>query len=59
MLISVLRVGMEMRAAQARYFKSPRDSDERRDALRQSVSLERKFDAMAATALRRVEEPPA
>jgi hypothetical protein len=53
LLVEALRLAVDMRAAQARYFKARRDSEEKRDALRQSVTLERKFDALAVRALRR------
>lgn len=55
LLIESLRVAVEMRTAQARYFRAPRDSDEKREALRQSKALERKFDALAPQALRHAE----
>jgi hypothetical protein len=55
MLIETLRIGAAMRAAQARYFKAPRNSEEKSAALRESVTLERKFDGLSARALRSVE----
>ena len=51
-LAEALRVGIQMRAAQVRYFKAVRGSDEKSAALRQSVALERKFDTLAAVAAR-------
>jgi hypothetical protein len=51
-LVAVVRIGVQMRAAQARYFKAVRGSDEKSAALRESVALERRFDALAAEALR-------
>jgi hypothetical protein len=54
-LVAALRVGIQMRAAQARYFKAARGSDEKSAALRESVALERRFDTLAADALRHAE----
>jgi hypothetical protein len=54
-LLEALRVGVEMRTAQARYFKAQRNSDEKRDALRQSVVLERQFDQRAGRAIKLTE----
>ena len=54
-LVAVVRIGVQMRAAQARYFKAVRGSDEKSAALRESVVLERKFDALVADAMRHVE----
>ena len=55
-LVAALRVGVQMRTAQVRYFKAVRGSDEKSAALRESVALERKFDTLAAEALRHAEE---
>ena len=51
-LAEALRVGIQMRAAQIRYFKAVRGSDEKSAALRESVALERRFDTLAADAAR-------
>jgi hypothetical protein len=47
-LTDALRVAVDMRAAQQRYFKAVRGSDEKREALKQSVGLERRLDVMMA-----------
>lgn len=52
LLLEALHVGFDMRAAQARYFKAARGSYEKSEALRQSVVLERRFDTLAAKAIR-------
>lgn len=49
-LAETLRVGMQMRAAQVRYFKAVRGSEEKSAALRQSVALERRFDTLVSVA---------
>jgi hypothetical protein len=54
-LAEALRVAVDMRAAQQRYFKAARGSDEKTAALRESVGLERKFDAIMARLTRYVE----
>ncbi|HLG44735.1 MAG TPA: hypothetical protein VKY24_00725 [Reyranella sp.] len=52
LLLEAVRVGVDMRAAQARYFKATRGSDEKSAALRESVVLDRGFDTLAAHAIR-------
>lgn len=47
-LISVIRLGIDMRRAQRRYFRAPTGSPEKRAALEQSKQAERAFDLAAA-----------
>ena len=50
-LMEVVRLGIEMRRAQRRYFRAEPSTSEKREALELSMTCERAFDRAAAKAI--------
>lgn len=54
-LLEALRLAVDMRTTQVRYFRATRGSEQKSEALRDSKRLEAQFDKLAARAIRQAE----